>query len=45
MTSASGETTSDVSASNEDASDDLQNLFSSEPLFFRCFLATQASYL
>jgi len=27
------------------ASDDLQNLLSSEPLFFRRFIATQASFL
>jgi len=44
MTSASGETTSDESAYDEDAYDDLQNLYSSEPLFFICFLATQASF-
>jgi len=44
MTLVSGETASDESASDEDASDDLQNLFSLEPLFFRCFLATQASF-
>jgi len=25
------------------ASDELQNLLSSEPIFFKCFLATQAS--
>jgi len=35
MTSASGKIASDESASDEDVSNDLQNLLTSEPLFFR----------